>query len=224
MTIDIELKNAMAEVLPGASLQRRRLPECPAVQLALLHAAGFDRRFDPTAVQRIMDQPLYWLFCWASGHVLARHLLERPEVVAGRRVLDFGCGSGVVAIAAALAGAREVIACDNDDLALRATACNAQLNRVSLDLRDDYAAVSGALDVIVVADVLYDRANLGWLQEFSERAPVVLLADSRIRDFAVPPYRRVASFESCTVPDLDESREFNRVAIYRADRPASSAG
>lgn len=194
------------------------------VQLALLDGTALDRRFDPGAMQRIMDQPLYWLFCWASGQVLAHHILTRPEVVAGRRVLDFGCGSGVVAIAAALAGAREVIACDNDDLALRATACNAQLNGVSLELRHDYASVSGALDVILVADVLYDRANLGWLTEFSERAALVLLADYRIRDFDVPPYRRIASCECCTVPDLDESREFNRVAIYRADSPASPAG
>lgn len=221
MIIDHELKNAMATVLPGASLRRQRLPGCPAVELALLDAVGLERRFDPVAMQRIMDQPLYWLFCWASGQVLARHVLDRPALVRGRRVLDFGCGSGVVAIAAALAGAREVIACDTDDLALRSTACNARLNGVSLELRDDYASIGGALDVILVADVLYDRANLGWLTEFSGRAPVVLLADSRIRDFAVPPYRRVASCESCTVPDLDESREFNRVAIYRADSPAN---
>ena len=221
MIIDSKLKNAMAAVLPGSSLRPQRLPACPAVQLALLDGAGLDRCFDTAAMQRIMDQPLYWLFCWASGQVLARYLLGRPALMQGRRILDFGCGSGVVAIAAALAGAREVIACDNDDLALRATDCNARLNGVSLTLENDYASLTGGIDLILVADVLYDRANLGWLNEFSARAPVVLLADSRIRDFDVPPYRRIATCESRTVPDLDESREFNRVAIYRADAPVS---
>ncbi|MEE4110627.1 MAG: hypothetical protein V2I24_14845 [Halieaceae bacterium] len=80
------------------------------------------------------------------------------------------------------------------------------------------------LDMILVADVLYDRANLGWLKDFSERATTVLLADSRIRDFDVHPYRRVVSSDSCTVPDLDESRDFNSVTIYRADSLTSVPG
>jgi len=217
MIIDGELEKAMASVLPGAALRRQQLPACPEVELALLDAGNIDRRFDADSMQRIMDQPLYWLFCWASGQVLARYILDRPALVRGRRVIDFGCGSGVVAIAAALAGAREVIACDNDTLALRATACNARLNRVCLTLCDRYASVTDPLDMILVADVLYDRANLDWLKDFSERATTVLLADSRILDFDVHPYRRVASCDSCTVPDLDESREFNSVTIYRAD-------
>lgn len=216
MIVDSALANALAKVLPGASLRPQQLPDCPALQLVLLDAAGLDRRFDASAMQRIMDNPLYWLFCWASGQVLARYILDRPDLVRDRRVLDFGCGSGVVAIAAALAGAREVIACDNDELALHATACNAQLNDVSVILEPDFAAVVGPLDVILVADVLYDRANLDWLTVFRERARTVVLSDSRIRDFNVPPYRPIALHESCTVPDLDESREFNRVAVYRA--------
>lgn len=212
------LLHELRAILPEARLEAVQLPGCPQLRLLLLEEAADLRRLDDDTARRIMDNPLYWLFCWASGQVLARYLLAHPEAVVGKRVLDFGCGSGVVAIAAALAGAREVIACDNDALALSATAFNARLNAVSLTPAGDFDAVTGDLDLILVADVLYDRANLCWLSRFTERAPEVLLADSRVRDFAVPPYRRVAVEDSCTVPDLDESREFNRVAIYRARR------
>ena len=64
--------------------------------------------------------------------------------------------------------------------------------------------------------VLYDRANLSWLREFIGRATRVLVADSRVKDFDVPPYRQIARRESCTLPDLDESAEFRDVRLYLA--------
>ncbi|MFV8817709.1 class I SAM-dependent methyltransferase [Haliea sp. E17] len=190
----------------------------PDLRLLLL-ATDYPRQaLDAQAMARIMDDPLYWVFCWASGQVLAEFIFENPALVADRRVLDFGCGSGVVAIAAALAGAAEVIACDIDPLALEATAINAQLNGVSLTLSDDYHAVTGAVDLITVADVLYDRENLPWLAEFVQRSPAVLVADSRVKDFDFPPYQLIDRRESCTLPDLDESAEFRTVSIYRAEK------
>ncbi len=167
-------------------------------------------------MQRIMDDPLYWVFCWASGQVLAEYLIDNPQWVRGKRVLDFGCGSGVVAIAAAQAGAAEVVACDIDPLALEATALNAQLNDVRLTLSDDYHAVQGEVDLITVADVLYDRENLPWLAQFALRSPAVLVADSRVKDFDFPPYELLERRESCTLPDLDESAEFRCVSIYKS--------
>lgn len=165
---------------------------------------------------RVMDNPLYWVFCWASGQVMAQYILEKPHWVRDKRVLDFGCGSGVAAIAAALAGASEVIACDIDELALDATALNAKQNGVDLVLCEDYFLVEGHIDLIVVADVLYDRSNLIWLDRFLTRADKVLIADSRVKDFNHPPYRHIESRESCTLPDLDESAEFRDVRIYQA--------
>lgn len=209
-----QLRERLQQILPGAQLQQVGLPAAPAIQLMLLHSEYPQGDLSPEAVQRAMDNPLYWVFCWASGQVLARYLLEQPERVAGKRVLDFGCGSGVVAIAAALAGAKEVIACDIDPLALAATRVNARLNGVTLSLAEDFFAVQGPLDLIIVADVLYDRGNLCWLQRFVERAGQVLVADSRVKDFDYPPYRQVAQEASCTLPDLDESAEFRDVRIY----------
>lgn len=213
------LQQQLARIIPGAHLECMRLSGCPAIALYLLNADYPQGSLQPQTVQRVMDNPLYWVFCWASGQVLAQRLLAEPERVAGKRVLDFGCGSGVVAIAAKLAGAREVIACDIDPQARLATALNAQCNNVEVTLSDDFLSVPGELDVILVADVLYDRANLVWLDRFIARAPEVLIADSRVKNFDHPPYRQIGGYASCTIPDLDESAEFRDVRLYRAERP-----
>jgi predicted nicotinamide N-methyase len=214
------LQRQLSDILPGARLEVSSLPALPALQLYLLNADYPQGELDAQAVQRVMDNPLYWTFCWASGQVLARYLLAQPERVAGKRVLDFGSGSGVVAIAAAMAGAAQVIACDIDPLALAATRANAGLNGVELELAADFFGVQGHIDLIIVADVLYDRANLEWLAQFIERAERVLVADSRVKDFDVPPYRLIARQNSCTLPDLDESAEFRDVRIYMGERGA----
>lgn len=215
-TLSQSLEEALRKVLPMGRLSMQTLPEVPSLRLLLLGDDGDLRRLDHETAARVMDRPLYWLFCWASGRVLARYLLQHPDWVAGKRVLDFGSGSGVVAIAAALAGARESIACDIDPLARTAIAANAQLNGVRLTIAEDFEAVRGDLDLILAADVLYDAGNLCWLPRFTARSPTVLLADSRVRDFDEPPYRRIARQESCTVPDLDEAPAFRQVSLYRA--------
>lgn len=211
------LNRSLRRILPGARLEEFALPATPAIRLLLLQRDYPQGELSPDAVRRAMDNPLYWVFCWAAGQVLAQFLLEQPDRVAGKRVLDFGCGSGVVAIAAALAGAREVIACDTDPLALLATACNARRNAVALTMADDFSAVAGPLDLVIVSDVLYDRSNFPWLRRFVERAGQVLIADSRVKDFDHPPYRQIARRPGCTLPDLDESAEFRDVRIYQAN-------
>ena len=209
-----ELQRALQRILPGANLQRTVVPGCRGLELYLLGADYPQQDLDTEQARRVMDNPLYWVFCWASGQVLARHVLDNPEVVKGKRVLDFGCGSGVVAIAAAMAGAREVVACDIDPLALAATALNSEHNDVDLVRVPDFDNVDGDLDLILVADVLYDRENFPWLERFIARAASTLIADSRVKDFAVPPFRAIARSDSCTLPDLDESAEFRDVRLY----------
>ena len=211
------LQQHLQGIIPAGRLDVTCLPDCPDICLFLLNEDYPQGELDSPAVQRVMDNPLYWVFCWASGQVLAQFLLQNPQQVAGKRVVDFGCGSGVVAVAAALAGAREVIACDNDPLALAAATHNAQLNDVTLTMAPDYDLIEGAVDLIIAADVLYDRDNLPWLQIFAKHAPQALIADSRVKDFDYPPYRQIESRASCTVPDLDESAEFRDVRIYLAD-------
>jgi predicted nicotinamide N-methyase len=150
------------------------------------------RPFTPDEIRRVMDEPPYWCFCWASGLVLARWLAEHPQWVRGKTVLDFGAGSGVAAIAAARAGAAEVVACDLDPLALQASRANAALNGVALEVSADFFAEADRFDVILVADVLYDRANLPLLDAFLTRGRQGAggrLARARLQPPALPAHR-----------------------------------
>ena len=217
MSAPAQLQAALHELLGDARLVAETLPDTE-LRLWLIDAANMDRAFSPEETRRILDEPPYWCFCWASGLVLARWLAERPDWVRGKRVLDFGTGSGVAAIAAAKAGAAEVVACDLDPLALAACRANAALNGVELRYSQDFFGEADRFDLILVADVLYDRANLPLLDQFLSRGREALVADSRVRDFAHPLYRRLAVLDACTWPDLAEPAEFRQVSLYHATR------
>ena len=127
--------------------------------------------------------PPFWAFAWAGGQALARYLLDHPEAVAGRFVVDFGAGSGLVAIAAAKAGAAHVLATEIDHLAATAIAENARLNEVEVTVR--LADVIGTADplweVITAGDVCYEQPMAGrataWLRGLAGRGRLVLLGD-----------------------------------------------
>ena len=215
----LELQAALGELLGDARLVVSELPECP-LKLWLIDADNMDRAFSPEETRRILEEPPYWSFCWASGLAMARYLAERPEWVAGKRVLDFGAGSGIAGIAAAKAGALEVVACDLDPLALAASRANAGLNGVTLNYSSDFFAEDDRFDLILVADVLYDRANLPLLDQFLSRGRQALVADSRVRDFRHPLYRQLDTLHALTLPDLAEPHEFRQVSLYHASRTA----
>lgn len=217
MTAPAALQTALSELLGDAQLNAAPLPGTD-LKLWLIDADNMDRAFNPEETRRILEEPPYWCFCWASGLVLARWLAEHPEWVRGKRVLDFGAGSGVVAIAAAKAGALEVVACDLDPLAIEACRANAALNNVMLSYSADFFAETDRFDLIIVADVLYDRANLPLLDQFLSRGRQALVADSRVRDFQHPLYQRLGKWEACTWPDLAEPTEFRYVSLYHAER------
>ncbi|KWR84204.1 MULTISPECIES: methyltransferase [Pseudomonas] len=213
-----DLQQALGELLGDARLGAERLPGTD-IALWLIDAQNMDRQFSPDETRRILEEPPYWCFCWASGLALARWLAERPQWVAGKRVLDFGAGSGIAAIAAAKAGAAEVVACDLDPLALAASRANAELNGVQLSYSEDFFGEEDRYDLILVADVLYDRANLPLLDAFLGKGREALVADSRVRDFQHPLYRRLDILDACTWPDLAEPHEFRKVSLYHASRP-----
>ncbi|MCX2981151.1 methyltransferase [Halieaceae bacterium IMCC14734] len=208
------LEDRLAAHIPGARVVPTALPQCPELSLYLLNADYPQHQLDAQAMQGILNYPAYWAFCWASGQVLARYLLDHPVLVSGKTVLDFGCGSGVAALAARLAGAARVIACDIDPDARLATRCNARLNHLEVEVCGDFSTVTARADLILAADVLYDRENLIWLERFLRRSPRVLVADSRVRNFDYAGYRSVAQVSSGTIPDLEESAEFARVSLY----------
>lgn len=217
MSAPAALQQALSALLGGAQLSAETLPGTD-IKLWLIDANNMHRAFSPEETRRILEEPPYWCFCWASGLVLARWLAQNPHWVHGKRVLDFGAGSGVAAIAAAKAGALEVVACDLDPLALEACKANAALNEVTLSYSADFFAEADRFDLIIVADVLYDRANLPLLDQFLSRGRQALVADSRVRDFQHPLYQRLGMLEACTWPDLAEPAEFRHVSLYFAER------
>ncbi|TBU95745.1 protein methyltransferase [Stutzerimonas kirkiae] len=215
MTPPASLQRALESLLGDAKLVDTHLPGTD-IRLWLIDAENMQRAFSPEETCRILEEPPYWCFCWASGLVLARKLAQHPEWVTGKRVLDFGSGSGIAAIAAARAGAAEVVACDIDPLALQACQANAGLNDVRLGYSEDLFAEERPYDLLLAADILYDRANLPLLDQFLLRARQSLVADSRIRDFQHPHYRHAGLAQAHTWPDLAEPDEFRQVNLYRS--------
>ncbi|MET4025394.1 putative nicotinamide N-methyase [Marinobacter sp. MBR-99] len=189
---------------------------CPGLPLYLFDPSVLEGPLSHDEAQAVVAEPAYWSFCWASGQVLAQWILDHPNLVSGKTVLDFGSGSGVVAVAAARAGAARAIACDIDPAALDAAAANAELNRVQVELCADWAQRPEQLELITAADVLYDPDNRPLLEVFRKAADQVLLADSRVRNLANPAYEQQAVIEARTWPDLNEFEEFNKVRIYLA--------
>lgn len=210
------LQARFAALLPGGRLQHTALPLVPELALYLVADTFSGQRLAPEVTKVLMESPPYWSFCWASGQVTARWLLDNPQWVAGKTVLDVGCGSGVVAIAAALAGARRVIACDIDPDALLAARVNAQANGVQLEYSEHWQTQLEAVDCLLASDILYDRDNLSLLEQFV-MVPQVLVADSRVKNFDYAGYDLVGSWQASTWPDLAESAEFNQVRLYRKD-------
>jgi predicted nicotinamide N-methyase len=163
--------------------------------------------------------PPYWAFAWAGGQALARHVLDTPGIVAGKRVLDLGSGSGLVGIAAAKAGAASVLAADIDAFASAAIAINAQDNGVTLAVTaDDRIGRPAPFDVILVGDLFYERPLaerlLAWLAPLPA---LVLLGDPGRSYFPKSGVEKRAAYQVPTTRDL-EDREMRDTGVYRLTR------
>lgn len=126
--------------------------------------------------------PPFWAFAWAGGQALARHVLDTPELVAGKTVLDFACGCAIAGIAAAKAGAARVEASEIDPFAVHAACANARLNAVDLHAEQvDLVGQDRGWDVILAGDVFYEGEAGGrigaWLEGLARRGALVLIGD-----------------------------------------------
>ena len=162
--------------------------------------------------------PPYWAFAWAGGQALARYLLDHPKVAVDKRVLDFGAGSGLVALAAAKAGARHVLAADIDPFALAAIRRNAEVNNVNVETTArDLIDTDDAFDLILVGDMCYERPLaerlMKWLKE-SQAA--ILLGDPGRSYFPKTGLTRLATYSVPTSREL-EDREIRETGVWRLE-------
>ncbi|MBY5653350.1 class I SAM-dependent methyltransferase [Rhizobium leguminosarum] len=190
------MPNPDPAVFIKANLPISHVPSIPEIRL---HMAGPASRLWRLAGRGEADPPPYWAYPWAGGAVLARHLLDRPEMVAGRRVLDLGAGSGLVAIAAAKAGARAVTAVDIDANAIAAIGLNGAINGVNIVAwaADIIEAPPPATDLLVVGDLFYNPSLALRVMAFLRRCQAsgieVLIGDPERADLPQVELSRIAT-------------------------------
>ncbi|HUJ03230.1 MAG TPA: 50S ribosomal protein L11 methyltransferase [Rhizomicrobium sp.] len=158
--------------------------------------------------------PPYWAFAWAGGQALSRYVLDNPQEVRGKKILDFGAGSGMVAVAAKKAGARDVLAADIDRFAAAAIALNAAANETQVDITTDDVIGREGWDVILVGDMCYERPLaerlMAWLAKSNAR---VLLGDPGRSYFPKSSVEKLATYRVETTREL-EDREIRETSVY----------
>lgn len=163
--------------------------------------------------------PPFWAFAWAGGQALARWLLDHPQEVAGRRVLDFAAGSGLVGVAAMKAGADSCLCADIDPFCQAAVAANAASNGVTLDFesRDMLSAPPPDVDVICAGDICYEKpmteAVLAWLGQARDRGVRVLIGDPGRTYFPRQGLDFLAEYRVPTTREL-EDQEIKRSSVW----------
>ncbi|MCV0368383.1 50S ribosomal protein L11 methyltransferase [Filomicrobium sp.] len=169
--------------------------------------------------QHNIDPP-YWAFAWAGGQALARYVLDNPTLVRGKRVLDLGSGSGLVAIAACRAGAASALAADVDQLASVAAEVNAALNSVTLTTTANDMLVTGAgkFDVVLVGDLFYEaqlaKKVLTFIEVNVSAGVIVLVGDPRRSYFPLDRFEKLTEYTVPVTRQLEDA-EIKRTAIWR---------
>lgn len=163
--------------------------------------------------------PPYWAFAWPGGQALARYILDRRSEFAGKCLLDFGSGSGLVAIAAALAGAEPVIAAEIDAGARTVMEINATANSVFIEaIEYDIIGANGRWQIICAGDMWYERPLAerltAWLRRLATEGTEVLIGDPGRSYFPVSGVVKLASYEIPTSREI-EDRDIRETSVYR---------
>ena len=207
---------------PGFIRQNTRVLQVPHAPEIRLHLAD-----DSTALWQKTEEelgemglpPPFWAFAWAGGQALARYVLDHPDVVRGKRVLDFASGSGLVAIAAMKAGAARVEACEIDQFASTAIGLNAELNDVDVSVRlEDIVGRDDGWDVALAGDVSYERDMAGaatdWLDALRRRGATVLIGDPGRSYLARDRLEAIADYQVPVTRDLEDA-EIKGTSVWR---------
>jgi len=171
-----------------------------------------------THLARSGIEPPFWAFAWPGSQLIARHVLDNPELIAGRRVLDFASGSGLAGIACAMAGAASVLCNDIDPMAAFAVALNAGLNNMAIETEAaDLVGRDCAWDLILCGDICYNAPMaahiMPWLQRCARTAEVWIADPGR----AYRPTMGLCEITSRIVPTSQEleDRTTRRTTLYR---------
>jgi predicted nicotinamide N-methyase len=206
--IEATLKGRRAFILENTRLQPP--PHTPELQLHLADEITPIWKLTEEALAEIGLPPPFWAFAWAGGQALARYILDHPEIVAGKRVIDFASGSGLVAIAAMKAGAASVLAADIDVFCEAAIGLNAEVNGVDVaftevDLLD---APPPAADVLLAGDICYERpmaeAVMAWLGQARAVGATVLIGDPGRTYFPKDGLDKLAEYQVPTTRELED--------------------
>ncbi|PWJ80152.1 putative nicotinamide N-methyase [Pseudaminobacter salicylatoxidans] len=194
-------------------------PHVPEIRLYLADEAHELWEKTEEELAEIGLPPPFWAFAWAGGQGLARYIMDNPQTVRGKRVLDFASGSGMVAIAAAMAGAREVIAADIDPFCEAAVTLNGEANGVSPGFTGtDTIGTDDGWDIVLAGDVFYQKdfaeRLVGWFSNLRRRGADILVGDPG-RSYL--PKERLAELAVYQVPVTRalEDAEVKRTTVWR---------
>ena len=206
--IDLSFEGRCAFILDNTRLQTP--PHTPELVLHLADEVTPLWRLTEEALSEIGLPPPFWAFAWAGGQALARYVLDHPQTVAGKRVVDFASGSGLVAIAAMKAGAAQVLAADIDGFCGAALALNARANGVAVDFTDAdlLGAPAPEADVILAGDICYEKpmaeAAIAWLEAAHARGAKVLIGDPGRSYFPRQGLEKLAEYQVETTRELED--------------------
>ncbi len=213
------MRDASAFIRANTVLQHP--PHTPEIALHLASEIVPIWRMTEEELAREGVPPPFWAFAWAGGQAVARYVLDHPGVVRGKRVLDFGAGSGLAGIAAMRAGAANALAADIDPFTATAVALNAAANGVSLaHTSDDIADTDGGWDVILVGDMCYERdlsaRVMAWLQGLVRRGATVLVGDPGRAYLPKAGLTALAEYDVPTTREL-EDHAVRRTRVFRLE-------
>ena len=202
-----------------AETRLRPVPHAPELRLHVADEATELWQRTEEELGEIGLAPPFWAFAWAGGQALARYVLDHPDTVGGRRVLDFASGSGLVAIASAKAGAAAVTACDVDPFAVAAIGLNAEANGVAVTpVLADLVGQDQGWDTVLAGDICYERdlaeRVTDWLFALHRRGATVLIGDPGRSYLPRGRLRRLAQYEVPVTRALEDS-EVKRTSVWR---------
>ena len=198
-------------------------PLVPEVQLYLAHEAVPLWQKTEEELGELGLPPPFWAFAWAGGQALARHVLDHPDIVRGKRVIDLASGSGLVGIAAMKAGAASVLAADIDAFSVEAIVLNAEVNGVSLEAtsRDLLEQPAQGCDVILVGDLFYEKGLaakvFAWLEEAEGRGIVTLIGDPGRSYLPREKLKKLGEYKVQVTRDLEDA-EVKLTSVWRLSR------